>query len=179
MNEIDYVAQYNDRRREGEVFERFVGDRLLLFDFKLRSYQTQQEQIEIGENRFGLEIKRDGNIDLHGNLYFELEERRHPSHPWVTSGILRPDKCWLYGIGDERRFFIFGKRTLQRIERHLPSVPETKRKETPTSKGFVMSLRVAAVFAERVFYQEGAAWAVAPKPLAVFSEDLDELVVEH
>lgn len=150
---------YEGKRKQGDDFAVFVAAELERFGLIVGLYSTQREQYEIGESRMGLEIKFDDLLAQTGNVYIEMYEKtRSTNKEYVEAGILRCDNTLLYGIGNHREFYIFGKRTLRRVyeafDRRMVPPPADKafvRRETPTSKGFTLQRSVAVSWAERTF----------------------------
>ncbi len=111
LNTNEYSQYYAEQLAVGQEFQDFVQD---IFHSKLGlsvgMYQSKKYQIEKGENRAGVEIKRDGKFRGTGNLYIELAEKSRPrSGQMAKSGINREDNTWLYVIGDEQTIFVFSK----------------------------------------------------------------------
>ena len=78
--------------------------------------KTPDEQINIGENSFGVEIKFDERSTTSPNLFIEHEERCEDGDgftEWTKSGIYRADNSWLYLIGNYDIFYIFLKKRLK------------------------------------------------------------------
>lgn len=155
-NSSEYYAK---QFAAGEAFAAFVSEQLAHFGLIVGLYETQHEQYSLGESRMGLEIKFDDRLADTGNVYIEMYEKtRARNSAFVESGILRCDNTLLYGIGNRREFYIFGKRTLQRVyeafDRSLvPGISgkDFKRREIPTSKGFTLARYLAVAYAERQF----------------------------
>jgi len=110
------------------------------------------------ENLLGLEIKLDRKLEETGNVYMECFEKSNPQNQeYVSSGLLRKDDCWLYGIGNYSEFHLFSKRTLRFLYGYIVSSHagfEGMRlieNGTQTSKGFLMSKDRRNYYCERVF----------------------------
>jgi len=170
------TSYYEHKRAEGDAFAAFAAEQLTRFGYQVGLYLTQGEQYRIGESRMGLEIKLDDWLARSGNVYFEMYEKTRASNQrFIESGILRCDNTLLYGIGNRKEFFIFGKRTLQRVyeafDRGMVPPPADKdfiRRATPTSKGFTLPRWLATAYAERLFRAkpdgqwfdpQGASWS--------------------
>lgn len=112
---FDYDAYRKEQVRISDEFEDYVQDVLAArLGFCLGNYKSQKYQYKKGENRVGIEIKRDSEFRNTGNLFIEIKEKAKPRDGgYVPSGIYRDDNSWLYTIGDERTLFIFGKRQLK------------------------------------------------------------------
>jgi hypothetical protein len=131
---------YKENLKSGQAFERFVETQLTRFGIILRPCTTYREQIEVGENYFGLEIKNDTKMHDTGNLYIELAEKADDTQThWVPSGIYRQDNSRYYGVGNTREFIVFRKPVLQALHQsegyHVTS--------NPTSQGFLLPLHDA------------------------------------
>jgi len=130
---------YKQKLKEGlcyeDLVEAFIKNEL---GIDVDVLKTRDEQEEIGESRFGLEIKYDGRFSDTGNLYIETAEKSRPDNPeYVASGIRREDNTWLWAMGDYETLFLFLKRDLMDAE------PDCRFVETPTSRGFLLSSRMA------------------------------------
>lgn len=146
---------YGPRLEVGLTYQDFILEQLHRRGIVLQPYGSREYQLK-AENMLGLEIKLDRKYATSGNLYIETHERSDPSRPeLVPSGIYRQDQCWLFGIGDFTRLFVFGKRCLQRIVEKAQSrvVPgcRTVGNDTQTSKGVLLSDAIAREYAERIF----------------------------
>ena len=90
------------------------------------------------------------------NYDIETREKSHSTNiQYVRSGIYRDDNSWLFCIGNYRVLFIFGKKTLQRLDLHNPRWIYRPIR-TPTSQGFCIPIDRAQQLAERVIYFEKA-----------------------
>jgi hypothetical protein len=155
------VPSYEDNLIEGDAFAAFVATQLAVFGLEVGLYRTQHEQYDVGESRMGLEIKFDRQLASTHNVYIEREEKTRASNrAFVPAGIERGDNTLLYGIGNRQEFYIFGKRTLQRVyeaftrpkfREYLPPGRDFQLRATPTSRGFTLARGLAASWAERIF----------------------------
>lgn len=142
---------------DGDAFAAFVEQQLAVFGLEVGLYRTQHEQYDIGESRMGLEIKFDRQLASTHNVYIEREEKTRASNrAFVSAGIERGDNTLLYGIGNRQEFYIFGKRTLQRVYEafhrgYLPAGRDFALRATATSRGFTLARWLAASWAERIF----------------------------
>lgn len=131
---------YNSMLSEGIQYQEFVTDQLYkLYGWKIKNYNTFKEQIEIGENSVGFEIKYDKKFNSTGNLWIECKERTHIYKDYVESGIFRKDNTWLIFQGDYNRIFIFSKFQLQ-FESKRRQHRENRMK---TSIGFLLPIKEA------------------------------------
>lgn len=153
---LDYAREvYGPRLEEGLAFQDFILEQLHAHGIVLQAYSSKSGQ-QKGENMLGLEIKFDRKLAATGSLYVETHERSHPDRPeLVPSGIFRADRCWLFGIGNYDRFFVFGKRCLQRLaaaagRRQVAGVRQVTN-DTGTSRGFLLAEALARDMAEKVF----------------------------
>ena len=167
MSVVALVPDHDDLRRIGEAFELYVAQQLRPHGFVLDRCTSYRDQLRIGENLLGLEIKFDRKVRETGNLYIETEER-HPKSPSThmrASGIFRDDQSWLYGIGDHDRFYIFSKRHLRSLFWDLKSgspLLGIAFKAIGTSRGFVFPVRSVSGHVERIYAsdQPGGPWRV-------------------
>lgn len=155
---LDYAREvYGPRLEEGLAFQDFILEQLHAHGIVLQAYSSKSGQ-QKGENMLGLEIKFDRKLAETGNLYIETHERSHPDRPeLVPSGVYRNDRCWLFGIGNYSRFYVFGKKMLQRlISRSLSPGKQgagirAVGNDTSTSRGVLLPEVLARDFAERCF----------------------------
>lgn len=118
---------------KGMAFQKFICEYFGLVDYK-----TASEQYDIGETKFGVEIKFDDILEMTGNLWIEIAEKRFTTNPdWIDSGINKNDNSWLYLIGNYNEAFCFSKKQLKSmLEMEMVEVRENK---AATSKGFLLS----------------------------------------
>ena len=134
------MSNYNEKLDEGQEYQDYVA--LVLFEhgIVLTNFQTKKYQLKYGENKQGIEIKRDGRFRETNNLYIETEEKSDACNPFfVESGILRKDNAWLFVIGDEQTIYIFSKTILV----GLFNTKKYRMTETETSKGMLLPLKIA------------------------------------
>ena len=150
----EYEAYRNQMIAVGIEFQDFIQD---VFHghlgLSVGNYQSKKYQFEKGENRAGIEIKRDGKFRTSGNLYIEISEKARPrGGDYVPSGIRRIDNTWLYVIGDEQTVFVFTKSQLVRLAALTKPNGEKqlKRVETPTSQGMLLPVSQAMIIAAKV-----------------------------
>jgi len=135
------TAEYKIKLEKGLQYQDFVAERLYDIGLSTISYASKKYQVEVGENKAGLEIKFDDKMKHTGNLYIETAEK---SNAWIQnytdSGIFRNDNTWLYVIGDYSTIFIMGKKQLRIIFHNIDQYREKGlvKKETPTSQGFLL-----------------------------------------
>lgn len=139
---------YQQRLKEGILYQDYICEQLHALGIVLQNMGSQRYQLR-RENLLGLEIKYDKLFRGTGNLYVETHEKTHPANTiWVNSGIYRADACWLYAIGDYHDLWLFGKRSLQRLDVAGPSWIVRPR-ATRTSKGFCIPIKYAYEIAEK------------------------------
>ena len=102
------------------------------------------EQLTIGENRAGVEIKLDRKFRETGRYFIETEERPTAKDRWRPSGIYRKDNCKWFLIGDRDGFVVIPVGAL-RVEAQTPDGPAWsalprghRRVAIPTAKGFLL-----------------------------------------
>jgi hypothetical protein len=179
-------SYYARKLREGQDYEQFVAEKLRAFGWVVGLYKTKQEQRDIGESRMGLEIKFDDMMSSTKNVYFETHEKSDAGNAhFVESGILRADNSILYGIGNRRDFYMFGKFTMQRVrEAFIRGMVadivkrDYQERETPTSKGFTLKRYLADCYAERIFRSNEAGEWYEPRVVAA-SFRIDDLFIQQ
>ncbi len=152
---LNYSTYYDNALREAEEYQDFVAIELYKRGIVLVNTTSKKQQNRIGENLLGLEIKHDRKFRETSNLYIETEEKADPDNAqFWPSGIFRDDNAWLYGIGDYSTFYIFGKRTLQRLYDHRmqQGIASVVAVSSETSKGILLPLAFADNIAERIIY---------------------------
>ncbi len=138
---------YESQLRRGVEYQDFVCQELHTIGIVLQNMSSKKYQVK-QENLLGLEIKFDDRSKDTDRLYIETAEKakERPGAYW-PSGIYRDDHCWLFGIGDYTRFFIFGKNQLQRIDKANPAWLYRPAKDKPTSQGFCIPIEKAEILA--------------------------------
>tara|TARA_R110002020_G_scaffold406109_1_gene616140 strand:+ start:161 stop:592 length:432 start_codon:yes stop_codon:yes gene_type:complete len=127
----------------------------ILFDLNKRgisfsNYTSKKFQYEVGENTAGIEIKHDMKFRITGNLFIEIATKTR-NNDWIKSGIFRDDNSWLFLIGDQKKYWIFGKKSLQRVL----NFSNFKSILTTDSKGYLLPVKDADNFAEKVIENKG------------------------
>lgn len=142
-------SHYRPLLAEALEFQDYVAEKLYETGLPLFNYASKKYQFERGENKLGVEIKKDRKFATTRNLWIEISEKSDPSKEcYVTSGIRRNDNTWLYVIGDERTIFIFSKRFLVKLlEAKKYKVIENS---TKTSKGFLFPEVDARKYAAKI-----------------------------
>lgn len=144
-----YGDYYAAKLEEGQQFQDFIAHRLHRLDIDLHQTTSRASQRN-GENRFGMEIKRDGKFRETKNLYIETAEKARPRDgDYVPSGIFRGDNSWTYGIGDEKCFWIFTIRTLREAHaaKRFRMAPDKD-----TRRGFLLPIAEAGKFADLIVH---------------------------
>ena len=151
------TAYYEQKLEQGLAFQDFAMVHLHRQGIVLQSVSSKAQQLK-RENLLGLEIKLDDLVSSTGNLYFETHEKTNAQNAlWVESGILRKDKCWLYGIGNYEKFYIFSKKRLKYIYervldgRSLLGAKLVSLSKAGTSKGMLLPVNQALSIAEKHF----------------------------
>jgi len=147
----EMTSYYQEKLKEGLHYQDFVVEQLYNIGLPIISYASKEYQNLIGENKAGIEIKRDGKFKETGNIYIEIAEKSNPQNlNFISSGIYRNDNTWLYLIGDETKIYIFSKKHLviYRTKRLFREV------ETPTSKGFLIPVDKAEKLAIKIIIPE-------------------------
>lgn len=145
-----HAKKYADSMEKGLEYEDFVFDLLRQHGLTVTRFVSRTWQLK-GECSAGIEVKFDDRLADTGNLYIEIGEksRPDPTRDYWPSGIYRKDNTWLYVIGNYRTVFVFGKRHLQTLEQRIPA-DARRRKQIPTSRGFVLTVDEARRNAEKV-----------------------------
>ncbi len=138
IEDLNYKEQLDD----GQKFEEHVYRCLEKeWGFLIKGHKSQFMQFKVGENQFGMEIKYDKKSKRTPNLYIETHEKKYSTNKdWIPSGIYRSDNSWLFLNGVYEKFYIFSIKTLRELERNLN---DRLRRETLTSKGFLLSKEIA------------------------------------
>lgn len=146
-------THYKPRLAEALEFQDYVAEKLYETGLPLFNYASKKYQCERGENKLGVEIKKDKKFNSTRNLWIEVSEKSDPSKEcYVTSGIRRNDNTWLYVIGDEQVIFIFPKRFLVKLlESNRYKIIENG---TKTSKGFLLPEKDARKYAAKIIESE-------------------------
>lgn len=147
---FDYEGYREKQIEIGLEFQDFVQD-VFHKDLGLSvgNYQSRRYQFEKGENRAGVEIKRDSKFRQSGNLYIELAEKARPRNgAYAPSGINREDNSWLYVIGDESAVYVFAKSQLVRLAK-CGKYPKVENK-FKTSVGMLLPVKDAETLAAKV-----------------------------
>ncbi len=144
---------YREKYEQSLLFQDMMVDAFAAQGIPLSIYSSKEFQFKKGESRQGVEIKHDTLWPTTGNVYIEVAEKSQPEMPRYTpSGILRKDNTKLYAIGNEKRVWVFAKRHL--LAEWLEAKQSTRRRQTPTSIGFVIPIEQADVM---------AAWIIEPR----------------
>jgi len=99
---------------EGTDFQNFVLKVLEEeFAWMIRAHNTDEEQVTIGENSAGFEVKYDKKFRDTGNLWIECQERSNTKLPYSPAGIFANDNAWLFIMGDYKTLYIFSKKQLK------------------------------------------------------------------
>lgn len=152
--QTDYAAYREQVTEEAAQFQDFVMEKLATHGIFIQCYTSKKKQYDEGESPSGFEIKLDRELVNTSNVYIETHEKARPRDgDYAPSGIYRPDNSWLYLIGNRSALFIFGKRNLQALhKREKPDgSPMFTRKETPTSRGFLVPRELAVKYALKVY----------------------------
>jgi hypothetical protein len=134
---MKYTKYYMQKLEEGKKYEKFIKQELYIKkQLTLNLCDNKQEQINIGENLEGIEIKFDNKKSKYGNIYIEFQEKTNENNiNWINSGILRKDNTHSWIIGDYQEAFIFWKFHLKQLyENNL----YLRKVSTQTSKGFLL-----------------------------------------
>lgn len=136
---------YKEKFEQGLEYQDFVAVELIeQLGIPLSFFGSKKYQYNKGENKQGIEIKFDNNLEVTGNLFIEFAEKSNADNSeFIPSGILRKDNTWLYLIGNYNEIFIFDIKTLRRMyvsKKH-------KEVEIPTSKGFLLKRETAEEWA--------------------------------
>ena len=131
------------KQEKGLQFESYIMDYFAKHkNISLSHYTTYQEQIDLGENRQGIEIKNDQRFQDTKNLFISVE--RDYSYVKYPSGIYK-NQSWLYVIGNQDVFYIFATKHLkQYYEHNKPQLFDGfKSIKNGIEKGFLLSKKQA------------------------------------
>lgn len=118
---------------------------MLFIELKLPifCYNNKEDQLTHGENPQGWEIKFDRMYSSTGNIYIETETYGH------IDGIYKKNcNSWIWVIGNYDRFFIFSRKTLQKM--HQSGKFRQVVNKYDSSSGFLISDAEAREYAEKV-----------------------------
>jgi hypothetical protein len=135
-----HTDYYMDMYKQGTDFQNYVLEVLRIeFGWEIRAHHTDEEQVQIGENSAGFEIKLDKKFRQTGNFWIECQERSNKHIPYSPAGIFAKDNAWLFIMGDYETIYIFSKKQLR--------VECEKRKHIinnmDTSVGFLLPIKEA------------------------------------
>lgn len=141
---------YINQLTQSHKFEVYVDKLFSEYGFDIGLYYGRNEQYS-GETKVGIEIKQDKMLKKTKNVYIEYQERLHRGDGWVNSGILKDDNTRFILIGDIDKFYILPKNRLvdyyKRLiinKENIDGIRLVKEKERGTSKGYIMSEKIAA-----------------------------------
>lgn len=128
-----------------ERYEKDLREGLKFQDHAMRLFYEQKgiplmffssvaNQVHVGENLNGVEIKYDRRFRQTGNLYIETRERSSPTSQWHEAGITKQDNSWAFAIGDYDLIYVFAVKQL----RWLWNMNKYHRVKTDTSEGFLL-----------------------------------------
>ena len=140
--------EYNRKLAMGNRFEEYVYPHLYdTWGVLIESCKTYEEQCDVGENYFGIEIKYDDMSKRTTNIYIETAEKSDESKPdFSNSGIHRVDNSWLFLNGTETKFYIFLIKELRILEQTEDWITTGN----PTSKGFLIPKKDADMLAWKI-----------------------------
>lgn len=131
------TSDYAELLRRGRQYEEFVYSLIKRrYGVEIRPCLTYEEQLTVGENYSGIEVKCQERCREYGSLVIECAETRSNGE-WVASGIWRGDNSRYLATGDWHTVWMFDIPTLQR------NVPTLKRYDKPTSRGHILPIPMA------------------------------------
>ena len=135
---MKYTKYYLQKLEDGKKYEEFIKQQLYIKkQLTLNLCHNKEQQINIGENLEGIEIKFDNKKNIYKNIYIELQEKTNENNMnWVNSGILRKDNTHSWIIGDYQEAFIFWKFHLKQLYENNLYLKEVI---TKTSRGFLLN----------------------------------------
>ena len=168
---------YDDYRREmsvkGTAYENYIypifAKEWSIPEFWVKPFEGRNEQIYVGENRLGVEIKYDEKSIKSSNLYIEIEEKSHPEKPkYQRSGIFRRDNTFLFLIGNYDIYYVFEIDTIRELSDDYKTIEIAR----CTSKGFLLpkeqarksAINVSVLKEENEFEQLAFHWSIQPFP---------------
>jgi len=140
---------YAENLEEAKKFEDYV-DRKLYHEagLPIGLHRSGSFQISYGESRAGFEIKYDRKCKTTGRLFIETAETHDVDVPMKPAGI--HGKGVFLVIGDYHKIWLFGMRTLRRLESQFTAIEVKKGSQKPTARGFLLPVTVADEYAELV-----------------------------
>jgi len=141
---------------DGMEFQDFVVDLLREeLGIVITNYSSQLYQFGNGENKQGIEIKKDGTSVRTDRLSIEIAEKSRAANPhWVESGIYRNDNSWLYIQGNFNQVFIFCKNILRLLHKSGRYEEHEAPKDNPTLRAFYLPIDDAEKYAAKVIVKE-------------------------
>lgn len=139
-NETQY---FKKQLTTGHKFEEWVNSKFKAKNCDLGFFTDEQGQFH-GENKQGVEIKRDAKFAETGNVYIEYNERLTSNGRWVDSGVLKDDNTKFWIIGTEDKYAVFEKDKLKEIYESIVKNGDSKNyrfvheKAHKTSHGFLI-----------------------------------------
>ena len=138
------TTKYQELLNVGREFEVYVEDEFLKWGIDLEMYTDSEGQYK-GENKLGLEIKRDRRLADTNNVYIQYMERMDDNKPLVEAGILKKDNSKYWIVGDYDDYYIFYKKDLISIYNKLINGEKIKGcriigvDKCSTSLGYIMN----------------------------------------
>lgn len=135
---------FDEDLKQGEQYQEFVSDMLFIhLKLAIFCYNNATNQLKIGENPQGIEIKFDRKLEKTGNVYIETETYGH------VDGIYKINcNSWLWVIGNYHKFYIFSRKTLQKM--HKSGKFRQVINKYDSSSGFLINETEALEWSEKV-----------------------------
>lgn len=102
--------------RKGYEYQDFVVQVLYRYGIHLNCYTSFKNQIELGENVYGGEIKFDDIHKSTDRLFIEFAEKKPKAEKFTPSGIMT--RSWQYIIGDYNNIYCFPTKLLRQYYGH-------------------------------------------------------------
>lgn len=120
VTKSDQALRYPDSRNinsieDGLAFEQHVKNILSnIYGWNVTLCGNNiQDQYTYGDTYNGIEIKLDERCTDFARLSIEVKERTSVKYNWVDSGIFSSNNSKWYAQGNFKRFWIFGRKSLQ------------------------------------------------------------------
>lgn len=133
----------------GRQFQDFILYDLGRKGISFMNYTSKKYQFKVGENTAGIEIKHDMLFRKTNNLFIESQTKTKYGQ-WFNSGINNNDNSWLFLIGDEKKYWIFGKKSLKLLLNKSEYNFREIVNSTGDSKGYLLPVNIADEYAEKV-----------------------------
>lgn len=128
-----------EKSLEGGAYQDFIGRVAEARGKPLHFCTTYKDQVEIGENHEGVEIKYASGLYTYNGIWVEIEEKTEPTDlHWRRSGILRKDNTKFFASGNYYEIWVFPIYHIQ--EAYYTGPYKVKTIKRGTSRGFYLPI---------------------------------------